>query len=197
MLSHSEGVFCFRNLFHKYPVSGLIRLVNDFGDLLQILAHAAALCSQGLLDLADALDLIGRQFADSSEDQLFRGAVSFLADFEARIGAECIASDDEHIDTSDRLAGVFTRCILRSPVRNLRIEVRNRILEHADEIGSPGRIGTSATQEDAVGVELRVVIDLHSKTFPPFRTWQIHYPFKNKLLCRVIPTSLIIIPHFM
>lgn len=151
---------------------GLIRLVDDFSNLLQILAHATALCSQSLLDLADALDLIGRQFADSSEDQLFRSAVSFLTDFKTRVGAECIASDDENIDTSDRLAGVFTLCILRSPVGNLRIEVRNGILEHADEIGSPGRIGTSATQEDAVGVEFRVVVDLHNKTFPPFRTWQ-------------------------
>lgn len=108
---------------------GLIRLVYDLSDLLESLAHAATLCSQGLLDLADALHLIGRQFTDSSEDQLFRGAMSFLTDFETRVGAECIASDDEYIDTSDRFAGVFTRRILRSPVRNLRIEVRNGILE--------------------------------------------------------------------
>lgn len=169
MLSHSEGVICFRSFLSQIPCFlGLIRLIYDFSNLLQILAHVAALCSQSLLDLADALDLISRQFADSSEDQLFRGAMSFLTDFETRVGAECIASDNEHIDTSDWLAGVFTRCILRSPVRNLRIEVRNGILEHADEIGSPGRIGTSATQEDAVGVELRVVVDLHNKPFRPF-----------------------------
>lgn len=150
----------------------LIRLVDDFSDFFQILAHTAALCSQSLLNLADALHLICRQFTDSSEDQLFRCAMSFLTNFETRVGAQCISSDDEHIDTSNRLAGIFTRRILRSPVRNLWVEVRNGILEHFDEIGSPGRIGTSATQEDAIGVQFRVVIDLHNKTFPPFRTWQ-------------------------
>ena len=93
--------------------------------------------------------------------------MGFLADLETGVGTERIASDDEDVDTSDRLAGILTLSIFRSPVGNLRIEVRNGVFEFADEIGSPGGIGTSAAQEDAVGVQLRVVIDLHNKTFPP------------------------------
>ena len=49
----------------------------------------------------------------------------------------------------------------------MRVEVRNGVLEFADEIGSPGRIGTNATQKDAVGVECRADVNLHNKTFPP------------------------------
>ena len=56
---------------------------------------------------------------------------------------------------------------LQEPVRNMRVEVRNGVLEFADEIGSPGRIGTNATQKDAVGVECRADVNLHNKTFPP------------------------------
>ena len=139
--------------------------VDNGSNLLQGLTDRAALLAQGVFDLVDSLSLVLRQVADSSEDQLFRGPVGLLADLPAAVGTQSIAGNNEDVQISQRLTGVFTGSIFRGPVIDLRVEEGDCGVQHGDQFMPPGGLTTGTAKEGATGIQLAVMVDHHSEPF--------------------------------